>query len=84
MLTNVVGASVALVIIPVIIPELGQDGHVGLPQGDAVLAVEVVRLAISPVKPGDRLIHVRPHPVTRGALAVSLLCTQLLNTFTSI
>ena len=77
MLTNVVGASVALVIIPVIIPELGQDGHVGLPQGDAVLAVEVVGLAITPVKPANGFILVLPHPVTRGALTVSLLCTQL-------
>ena len=73
MLTNVVGASVALVVIPVVVPELRQDGHVGLPQGDAVLAVEVVGLAIPPVKPDDGLVHVLPHPVTGGVLTVSLL-----------
>ena len=44
-----------------------------LNHGEAVLALEVVGLAIGPVKPGDGLVHVRPDPVAGGALAVSLL-----------
>ena len=77
MLADVVGAHVAVEVIPEVIPEDREEGVMLLYHGHTVLAVEVVRLTISPVKPGDRLIHMRPHPVTRGALAVSLLCIQL-------
>ena len=73
MLTDVVGAAVTLVIIPVIVPELGEDGHMGLPQDQAVLAVVVVGLTVSPVKPVHSLVHVLPDPVTGGALAMPLL-----------
>ena len=64
MLTDVVGAFVAVKVIPEVVPEHREQGVVLLYHGDAVLAVEVVGLAIGPVKPGDGLILVRPHPVT--------------------
>merc|ERR1712146_641767 len=56
-----------------VVPEHGEEGVVLLHHGDAVLAAEVVGLAIGPVKPGDGLILVRPHPVTGGPLTVPLL-----------
>ena len=73
MLTDVVGGIVALPVVPVIVPELGEDGHMGLIQGQAVLAVEVVGLTVSPVKPVHSLVHVLPDPVTGLTLAMPLL-----------
>ena len=81
MLADVVGASVALPVVPVIISELGEDGHMRLIQRQAVLAVEVVWLTVSPVKPVHSLVHVLPDPVTGGPLAVSLLKILANNNF---
>ena len=84
-LADVVGAHVAVKVIPEVIPEHGEEGVMLLNHGHAVLAAEVVRLAIGPVKPGHGLILVRPHPVTRAVLTVPLLWMKntSLNTFTS-
>ena len=73
MLADVVGASGAVKVIPEVVPEHWEEDVVLLNHGEAVLALEVVGLAIGPVKPGDGLVHVRPDPVAWGALAVSLL-----------
>ena len=81
MLADVVGASVTLPVIPVIVSELGEDGHMRLIQRQTVLAVEVVGLTVSPVKPVHSLVHVLPDPVTRGALAVPLLKILANNNF---
>merc|ERR1711997_587365 len=43
-----------------------------LHQSHAVLSVPVVRLALSPVEPGDSLVLVRPEPLSRVVLAVTL------------
>merc|ERR1719180_597579 len=72
-LADVVGAHFAIKVIPEVIPEDGEEGVVLLHHGDAVLAAEVVGLAIGPVKPGDGLILVRPHPVTGGSFTVPLI-----------
>ena len=63
-LADVVGAHFAVKVIPEVVPEDGEEGVVLLHHGDAILASEVVGLAIGPVKPGDGLILVRPHPVS--------------------
>ena len=47
-----------------------------LPQGEAhLLVVVVVWLAISPVEPGDRLVHMVPGPGAGLVLAVPPLST---------
>ena len=81
MLADVVGASVTLPVIPVIVSELGEDGHMRLIQRQTVLAVEVVGLTVSPVKPVHSLVHVLPDPITRGPLAVPLLKILANNNF---
>merc|ERR1711878_56802 len=43
-----------------------------LHQGHAVLPVPVVRLSLSPVEPLDSLVLVRPDPLSRVVLAVTL------------
>ena len=54
----------------------GEEGVVVLPKGEAhLLVVVVVGLAVSPVKPGDGLIHVVPGPGARLVLAVASLST---------
>ena len=53
MLTNVVSAVGAIIVVPEVVPEHREEGVVLLDHGNAVLAVVVVGLAISPVKPGD-------------------------------
>ena len=73
MLADVVGAHFAVKVIPEVVPEDGEEGVMLLHHGDAVLASEVVGLAIGPIKPGDGLVLVRPHPVTGGPLTVPLL-----------
>ena len=73
MLANVVGAPFAVKVIPEVIPEHREEDVMLLNHGYAVLALEVVGLAIGPVEPGDRLVLVLPDPVTRGVLAVPLL-----------
>ena len=73
MLADVVGAHFAVKVIPEVIPEHGEEGVMLLNHGDAVLAAEVVGLAIGPVEPGDGLVLVLPDPVSRGAFAVPLL-----------
>ena len=73
MLADVVGAHVAVEVIPEVISEDREEGVMLLHHGHTVLAAEVVGLAIGPVKPGDGLILVRPHPVTGGPLTVPLL-----------
>merc|ERR1719333_1625222 len=51
-------------IIPEVVPGLGEEGPVVLPQHQAVLIVPVIGLAISPVKPLNSLVHVRPVPLS--------------------
>ena len=75
-LADVVGAHVAVKVIPEVIPEHREEGVVLLDHGHAVLAAEVVGLTISPIEPGDGLILVRPHPVSRLVLTVPLLLTR--------
>ena len=53
MFADVVGAHVAVEVIPEVIPEDWEEGVMLLHHGHTVLAAEVVRLAITPVKPGD-------------------------------
>ena len=72
-LTDVVGRSPAPVVVPEVVPEDGEQGVVVLPHHHAVLAVEVVRLALGPVKPAHTLIVVRPPPLSRTGLTVTLL-----------
>ena len=50
-----------------------------LPHHHAVLAMEVVRLTLSPVKPANCLIAVRPPPLARAVLTVALLNIKLSN-----
>ena len=63
----------AACVIPEEVPEPGEEEVVVLPEDEAVLALEVVGLPLRPVEPLDTLVHVRPEPLSRRTLAVSLL-----------
>ena len=71
LLTDVVVRCVTVHIVPVVVP-VEEEGVVHLHHAHAVLAVEVVRFPISPVEPLDRLVLVRPEPLPRGVLVVTL------------
>ena len=66
-------------IVPVVVPEPGDDGVVVLPHGEAVLGVRLdavaaaVRLPVRPVAPLHRGVHVRPEPGARLVRVVPAL-----------
>ena len=57
-------------VIPVVVPGLGEEGPVVLPQHQTVLIVPVIGLAICPVKPLNSLVHVRPVPLSLVVVGV--------------
>merc|ERR1712001_232104 len=59
-------------IVPEVVPVEVERIPVSLNQSHAVLPVPVVRLTLSPVEPGDSLVLVRPEPLSRVVLAVTL------------
>ena len=66
-------------VVPVVVPEPGDDGVVVLPHGEAVLGVRLdavaaaVGLPVRPVAPVHRRVHVRPEPGARLVRVVTAL-----------
>ena len=61
------------IIIPEVVSGNREERIMVLSECHAVLAIKVVRLTVSPVKPCNRGVPVRPPPVTRVLLAVTTL-----------
>ena len=78
--TDVMSRSSTVVVIPEVVSEDGQQRVVVLPHDHAVLPVVVVGLPLRPVEPAHRLVLVRPPPLTRAVLTVTILKTDLLAT----
>ena len=72
-LTKIMSSVATVIVIPEVVPCPGEEWVMVLSHHKAVLAMVVVGLAISPVKPINCGVHVLPHPVSRGSLTVSLL-----------
>ena len=72
LLTDVVLGPVAVQIVPEVVPVEVERIPVPLHQSHAVLPVPVVRLSLSPVKPLDSLVPVRPDPLPWAVLVVTL------------
>ena len=72
LLTDVVLGPVAVQIVPEVVSVEVERILVPLHQSHTVLAVVVVRLALSPVEPLDSLVPVRPNPLPWSILAVTL------------
>ncbi len=65
--------SVTAHVVPEEVPEDRDEGVVELRHGETVLALQVVRLTLSPVEPLHGLVSGRPEPLTRVVLTVTLL-----------
>merc|ERR1712127_286528 len=63
----------AVGVVPEVIPEVLEDDVPVLHEGQAVLAVEVVGLVVSPIKPLDSHVSVGPQPVAVDVVVVVLL-----------
>ena len=74
LLTDVVLGPVAVQIVPEVVSVEVERILVPLHQSHTVLTVVVVRLTLSPVKPLDGLVLVRPDPLTRVVLTVTFPC----------
>ena len=72
-LTDIVVGGLTAHIVPEEVPEDRDEGVVELRHGETVLALQVVGLSISPVKPLHGLVGVRPEPLARVVLTVALL-----------
>ena len=72
-LTKIMSSVATVIVIPEVVPCPGEEWVMVLSHHKAVLAMVVVGLAVSPVKPINCGVHVLPHPVSRGSLTVSLL-----------
>merc|ERR1711997_400119 len=59
-------------IVPEVVPVEVERILMPLHQSHAVLSVPVVRLALGPVKPRDSLVLVRPEPLSRSILRVTV------------
>ena len=71
LLTDVVVRSVAVHIVPEVVP-VEVERVVDLHHAHAVLSVVVVRFPIGPVEPLDSLVLVRPDPLAGSVLVVTL------------
>ena len=77
-LTKIMSSVATVIVIPEVVPGPGEEWVMVLSHHKAVLAMVVVGLAVSPVKPINGGVHVLPHPVSGGTLTVSLLqCAKL-------
>ena len=65
-------------VIPEEVSEPGEEEVVVLPEDKAVLTLEVVGLPLRPVEPAHRLVLMRPPPLTRAVLTVTILKIHLL------
>ena len=72
-LTDIVVGNLTAHVVPEEVPEDRDEGVVELRHGETVLALQVVGLSISPVKPLHGLVGVRPEPLARVVLTVALL-----------
>ena len=81
--TDVMSRSGTIVVILEVVPEDGQQRVVVLPHDHAVLPVVVVGLPLRPVEPAHRLVLVRPPPLTRAVLTVTILKIHLLAALSS-
>ena len=72
-LTKIMSSVATVIVIPEVVPCPGEEWVMVFSHHKAVLAMVVVGLAVSPVKPINGGVHVLPHPVSRGSLTVSLL-----------
>ena len=72
-LTDIVVGGVTAHIVPEEVPEDRDEGVVELRHGEAVLALQVVGLPLSPVKPLDGLVGCGPEPLPGVVLTVALL-----------
>ena len=80
-LTKIMSSVTTVKVIPEVVPCPGEEWVMVFSHHEAVLAVVVVGLAVSPVKPINGGVHVLPHPVSRGSLTVSLLeCAKIFIT----
>merc|ERR1712110_949909 len=66
------GNRVTFKIIPEVIPEDGEERVVVLSHHQTVFAVLVVRFPLCPVKPAHSFVLMRPGPLSRSVLTVSL------------
>ena len=71
LLTDVVVRCVTVHVVPVVVP-VEVEGVVHLHHAHAVLAVVVVRFPVGPVEPLDSLVLVRPEPLSRSVLVVTV------------
>ena len=72
-LTDIVMGNITVHVVPQEVSEDGDKRIVELRHGEAVLAVEIIRLTLSPVEPLDGFVGVRPEPLPGSILIVSLL-----------
>ena len=74
-LADVVSGAVASQVVPVVVPEDGEEGVVDLHHAETHLpaVVVVVGLALSPVKPAHGLVAVLPDPLPGRVLVVAAL-----------
>ena len=78
-LTDIVVGGLTAHIVPEEVPEDRDEGVVELRHGETVLALQVVRLSLGPVKPLHGLVGVRPLPLPGVVLTVALLHVRQLS-----
>ena len=68
-------------IVPEVISGNWEEEIMFLHHDETILTLEIIRLTISPVKPFNSLVHVRPEPLSWGIGIMTLLRNKVSSNF---